>query len=122
MKFVYWAFAAVMIVAAVLLALSNQEPIEIGIWPLPYLSIPAYVVLLGAFGIGFLCGGFMFWLRALIAKAREKSTGRRADRLQRELDTLQARDTGTQENIPKGTSIVPAAAAAEPSAKPSGTG
>lgn len=122
MKFVYWAFAAVMIVAAVLLALSNQEPIEIGIWPLPYLSIPAFVVLLGAFGIGFLSGGFMFWLRALIAKAREKSTGRRADRLQRELDTLQARDSGTQQNEPKGTSVIPAASSAVPVAKQSETG
>ena len=109
MKFVYWAFVVLMIFAAVLLALSNQNPIEVGIWPLPYLSIPAYVVVLGAFAVGFLSGGFLFWLRAISAKARENWVGRRADRLQRELDDLQGRDKARNAKQATGTSVIPGA-------------
>jgi len=122
MKFVYWAFVAIMIVVAVLLALSNQNPIEVGIWPLPYLSMPAYVVVLGAFAIGFLSGGFLFWLRAIVSKARELRTGRRADRLQRELDDLQGRDkTRNPKEVTK-TSVIPAAASSASLQNQSGAG
>lgn len=110
MKFVYWAFVAIMIVVAVLLALSNRSPIEVGIWPLPYLSMPAYVVMLGAFAIGFLSGGLLFWLREIVAKAREMRIGRRADRLQRELDDLQGRDKTRNPKEVTNTAVSPAAA------------
>ena len=122
MKFVYWAFAAIMIAAAVLFALSNKSPIEVGIWPLPYLSIPTYVVVLGAFAIGFLSGGFMFWLRAIGAKAREKRTGRRAERLQRELDGLQTRGSAQDAKEGTGTSVIPATAHSNPLQNQSGAG
>lgn len=110
MKYLYWAFAAVLVIAAVLFALSNRVPIDIGIWPLPFLSVPTYGVVLGAFALGFLSGAFMFWLRAFAAKARAKSTGRRADRLQRELDTLQTREEAAGATAAPGSSVIPAAA------------
>ena len=81
MKFAYWTFAGILIVTAVLFALSNRESIDVRFWPLLDFVMPTYVVALGAFAIGFLSGGILFWLRALAAKAKEKSTGRRADRL-----------------------------------------
>ena len=78
MKFAYWTFAGILIVTAVLFALSNREAIDVRFWPLLDFAMPTYVVVLGAFAIGFLSGGILFWLRALAAKAKEKSTGRRA--------------------------------------------
>ena len=113
MKFAYWTFAGILIVTAVLFALSNRESIDVRFWPLLDFAMPTYVVALGAFAIGFLSGGFLFWLRALAAKANEKSTGRRADRLRRELDALQTKVDAPKAFGTAGTSVIPVAIPAE---------
>ncbi len=85
MKLIYWAFAAALVVVAVLFALSNRQIVEFGFWPLPYIAeVPAYGFGLGAFGCGFLCGGFLVWLRGIGARGRARADARRVDRLQRE--------------------------------------
>ena len=122
MKFAYWTFAGILIVTAVLFALSNRESIDVRFWPLLDFAMPTYVVVLGAFAIGFLSGGFLFWLRALAAKAKEKSTGRRADRLQRELDALQTKDDSLKASGTAGTSVIPVATPAEPLQRQQGAG
>ena len=107
MKFVYWVFAAIMIVAAVLFALSNRQLVEFGIWPLPFVvEIPAYGFGLGAFAVGFFCGGFVIWLRAIGARTRAGMNARSAERLQRELDALQARDASYKKEDAPSTSVV----------------
>ena len=122
MKFAYWTFAGILIVTAVLFALGNRESIAVRFWPLLDFAMPTYVVVLGPFAIGFLSGGFLFWLRALAAKAKEKSTGRRADRLQRELDALQTKDDSPKASGTAGTSVIPVATPAESLQRQQGAG
>tara|TARA_Y100001934_G_scaffold233963_1_gene283746 strand:- start:54 stop:422 length:369 start_codon:yes stop_codon:yes gene_type:complete len=122
MKFAYWTFAGFLIFAAVLFAVSNREVIDVRLWPVLDLAMPTYLVVLGAFAIGFLSGGFLFWLRALAAKHKQRSTGRRADRLQRELDALQSQDDTRHASGAAGKSVIPVATPAEPLPKQSGAG
>ena len=122
MKFAYRTFAGTLIIASVFFALSNRELIDIRLWPLFDFSVPTYLVVLGPFAVGFLSGGFWFWLRALAAKARETASGRRMDRLQRELDALHTGLDSSKASVMTGKPFVPVAASVEPLQKQSGAG
>ena len=122
MKCAYWTFAGTLIIASVFFALSNRESIDIRLWPLFDFSVPTYVAVLGPLGVGFLSGGFWFWLRALAAKARETASGRRVDRLQRELDALNTGLYSSKVAVTTGKPCIPVATSVEPSQKQSGTG
>jgi len=122
MKVAYWTFAGTLIFASVFFALSNRESIDIRLWPLFDFLVPTYVVVLGPFAVGFLSGGFWFWLRALAAKARETASGRRVDRLQRELDALHTGLDSTRAAVTTGKPFIPVATSVEPLQKQSGAG
>lgn len=117
MKFVYWGGAGVLCVFAVLFALSNRQTIAFEVFPLPFVvEVPAYIFGLGAFAIGVLCGGFVISLRLMAVRARARRSVRRAESLQRELDSLRGRepDEGVQAapasaivTVPDGTSPPP---------------
>ncbi|NKB55774.1 MAG: DUF1049 domain-containing protein [Alphaproteobacteria bacterium] len=107
MKLLYWVFAAALIVVAVLFALSNRQTVEFGFWPLPYVAeVSVYAFGLGAFAIGFLCGGFFVWLRAITVRGRAKLALRRADRLQQEVNTLRERLDEAEKEAAQSTSVV----------------
>ena len=122
MKFAYRTFAGTLIIASVFFALSNRESIDIRLWPLFDFSVPTYLVVLGPFAVGFLSGGFWFWLRALAAKARETASGRRMDRLQRELDALHTGLGSSKAAVTTRKPFIPVATSVEPSQKQSGAG
>ena len=73
MKALNWIIALPVAVVAISFAISNREDLSLGLFPLPgEYPLPAYVAVLGAFVIGFLCGGAVSWY-----------TGRRWRRLAR---------------------------------------
>lgn len=104
MKLFFWVFAAILIAVAVLFALSNRQAVELGLWPVPFvLDVPAYGLGLVAFAAGFLCGGFVVWLRAVASRMRAREAARRADRLQNEVDALRAQiEEGEKKAAPDG--------------------
>lgn len=107
MKILYGAFAAVLVVVAVVFALSNRQTVDFGFWPLPYVvAIPAYGFGLGVFAVGFLCGGFFVWLRAVGARGRALMATRRADRLQQEVNALKERLDATLKDAEQKASVV----------------
>lgn len=114
MKFVYRTFAVTLIIIAVFFALSNRESIDIRFWPLFELAVPTYVVVLGVFAGGFLSGGFWFWLRVLTVKAKETATGRRADRLKGQLESLNAEGDVSNAAAIADKYVVPAATSVKP--------
>lgn len=107
MKFVYWTIAAIVILVAVVFALSNRHMVEIGFWPLPYLLVPGYVVGLGAFGAGFLCGAVLFWLRALGSRVRANMSERKADRLQHDVDDLREHGAAAEKEAADNPALAP---------------
>ncbi len=121
MKLLYWVFAATLVVAAVLFAVSNRQLVEFGYWPLPYtVEVPAFGFGLGAFGIGFLSGGFLVWLRGIGTRARARANARRADRLQRQVDTLQEQRRDADARTEKGGAVIAISDAAQPLKKSAG--
>lgn len=102
MKQLYGAFAVTLVVVAVIFALSNRQVVELEFWPLPFaVATPVYAFALGAFAVGFLCGGLTVWLRALGGRLRARSVARRADRLEKEAAALRARlDASAQDTRP----------------------
>ena len=107
MKILYGAFAAVLVVVAVVFALSNRQAVDFGFWPLPYVAaIPVYAFGLGVFAAGFLCGGFFVWLRAVGARGRARIATRRADRLQQEVTSLQQRLDATEKDAEQKAAVV----------------
>jgi uncharacterized integral membrane protein len=90
-------------VLLVALAVVNRKPATLGLNPFDASSglsveAPLFLFLLGAFALGLLIGGLATWLgqgkwrKTARAEAREASTWRRqADRLEKELEGLDAR-------------------------------
>ena len=91
MKAVYWA--ATLIAAALLIpfALSNREPISLGLWPLPFfVDLPLYLLVLSLLLAGFVIGAAATWIGGR-RKRRELRRGRRrVEALERELTTARS--------------------------------
>jgi len=86
MKAVHWA--AILIATALLIpfALSNREPVSLGLWPLPFfIDLPLYLLVLLLLLAGFVIGAATTWIGGR-RKRRELRRGRRrVDALEREL-------------------------------------
>ena len=91
MKAVYWA--ATLIAAALLIpfALSNREPVSLGLWPLPFfVDLPLYLLVLLLLLAGFVIGASTTWIGGR-RKRRELRRGRRrVEALERELTTARS--------------------------------
>ena len=91
--------------AALLVALAvvNRKPVMLGLNPFDAnagfgIEAPLFLLMLGAFALGLVIGGFATWVgqgkwrKTARVEAREASTWRRqADRLEKELEGLDAR-------------------------------
>lgn len=80
----------------VLFALSNTDPVRLGLFPLGRLpfEIPVSIVILAALGLGFFMGGLRLWITAL----HHRRAARRAEDAMRLLEArhqeLKSRMTG----------------------------
>jgi uncharacterized integral membrane protein len=89
-------------VLLVALAVVNRKPVMLGLNPFDAnagfgIEAPLFLFLLGAFAVGLVVGGFATWLgqgkwrKTARVEAREASTCRQADRLEKELEGLDTR-------------------------------
>ncbi|MDA8049994.1 MAG: LapA family protein [Rhodospirillales bacterium] len=68
----------------VLFALSNTEPVALGLWPTDLgFRLPLSLAVLGAMAIAFLAGGLLVWSEAL----RQRRRAKRAEASARLLET-----------------------------------
>ncbi len=78
MKVLNWAFVLALTVIAVCFALSNDQVTELALWPFPYTKpVPVYAAVMGAFVVGFFCGGIVVWLGRITARRKERARARR---------------------------------------------
>jgi uncharacterized integral membrane protein len=71
-----------LLIVLIAFALSNQQPVQLGLWPTDIvLSVPLSVAILVAAAIFFVVGAFMTWAGAVASRGR----ARRAERSVREL-------------------------------------
>ena len=79
-----WLVGIPLLALMVVFALSNTEPMRLGLFPLGHLpfDVPASVAILGALAIGFFLGGLRLWFTAL----HHRRAARRAEQAVRLLE------------------------------------
>jgi hypothetical protein len=96
MKILRYAVLAVVLVAAVLVAFANRAPVTLALWPdwlgvvagvSPVLTLPLFVVIGTAVGLGLVLGLVWEWLR-------ERGYRKEAAALRREVERLRAQAPG----------------------------
>lgn len=91
MRYLSWILTIPVALLAVSFAVSNLEPVSLGLWPLPHRAeVPAYALVLASLMAGFLLGGAVAWWGGHAQRKAARLEKMRADRLEREL--LAARD------------------------------
>jgi uncharacterized integral membrane protein len=105
MTYLRYALLAIVLVLAVTVALANRAPVTLALWPDSVTSVlgfgyavtlPLFVVVVGALGLGLLLGLIWEWLR-------ERGIRAEAARTRRELEQLRARDGGAAAASPAPT-------------------
>ncbi len=99
MKFVTRILFAVFVLVGVLLAVSNRQPVQLGLWPLPPVVVtPLYLVIIAVLLVGILAGLGLGWWAGRHHRRRARDHGREAARLDRENTRL--RETIASHNPP----------------------
>jgi uncharacterized integral membrane protein len=81
--------AAPFLLLLVLFALSNQAPVQIGLWPTDFLlRVPLSVAVLVAMAVAFLLGGFFVWFSLIGQSLRARRAEKRAARLANDVERL----------------------------------
>jgi putative membrane protein len=76
----------------VLFALSNMEPVRLGLWPMDYgVDLPVSLAILIAMAIAFLLGALVVWMSALAQRRRAKRAERTVRLLEAQIEELRAR-------------------------------
>ena len=99
MRFLYWLVtgAAALVVAS--FVVSNREPVELGLWPLPdAYGIPLFAIVLVALGLGFLAGWSTSWVRHGKVRSDRRRHVRRVEALEAKLAQKQAASTRPSES------------------------
>lgn len=79
-----WIVGVPLLLLMVVFALSNRDPVRLGLFPLGQLpfEVPLSVAILAALGLGFFLGGLRLWITAL----RHRRAARRAEEAMRLLE------------------------------------
>jgi lipopolysaccharide assembly protein A len=76
----------------VLFALSNTEPVRLGLWPTDYaLQAPLSLAVLGGMAIAFLAGGAIVWISELGQRRRARQAEQAVRLLEAQVQELKAR-------------------------------
>ena len=87
--------AAPLLLLLVLFALSNSQPVRLGLWPTDLsLEPPLSIAVLVAMGAAFLLGALMLWVDALAARRRARRAEYAQRLLEAQVQELKARLTG----------------------------
>jgi uncharacterized integral membrane protein len=99
MKFLSRLFFVLFVLIGVLVAVSNREPVQLGLWPLPQVVVtPLYAVIVAVLLVGILAGLGLGWWAGRHHRRRARKHGKEAQRLDRENARL--RETIASHNPP----------------------
>ena len=89
MRFLARALLLLFVLVGALIAVSNSQPVELALWPLPQvLVLPLYFLIVGLLLAGVLAGLGMGWWAARHHRRRARERGSEAARLDREVTRL----------------------------------
>ena len=99
MKLLARALFLLFVLIGVLIAVSNSQPVQLALWPLPHLVVmPVYVLVIGLLLLGVLAGLGMGWWAGRHHRRRAREASGEAARLEREVRRL--REAGTPSGEP----------------------
>ncbi len=76
----------------VLFALSNQQPVRLGLWPSDYtVQLPLSLAILGGMALAFIAGGTIVWLSELGRRRRARRAEQTVRLLETQVQELKAR-------------------------------
>lgn len=79
LRFLSWLSGIPLAVATVLFAAANHEPVQVGLWPLPWvIELPLYLLALAPLATGLLIGLVLGWIAAAPARKAARVERRRA--------------------------------------------
>ncbi|HYZ23988.1 MAG TPA: LapA family protein [Rhodopila sp.] len=85
-------FTLIICIPLVLFALSNEETVRLGLWPMDYaLEAPLSVAILVAMAIAFVLGALVVWLSVLAQRNRARRAERTVRLLEAQVQELKAR-------------------------------
>ena len=91
MKILSRALFLLFILVGVLIAVSNSQPVQLTLWPLPQAVVmPVYLLVVALLLLGVLAGLCMGWWVGRHHRRRAREAGGEAARLERELARLRA--------------------------------
>jgi hypothetical protein len=89
MKILVRALFLLFVLIGVLIAVSNSQPVQLALWPLPHLVVmPVYVLVVGVLLLGVLAGLGMGWWAGRHHRRRAREASGEAARLEREVRRL----------------------------------
>ena len=81
-----WVLTVPLGLIAVSFAATNRQLVEVGLWPLPFQGgVPVYLLVLGAFVLGFVVGGSLIWLRVAPRLWKARKDARQVVKLEKTL-------------------------------------
>ena len=96
MKILSRALFLLFVLAGVLIAVSNTQPVQLALWPLPHIVVlPLYLLVVGLLLTGVLAGLGIGWWAARHHRRRVREASSQAARLEREVARL--RDVAGQQ-------------------------
>ena len=98
MKLLVRVLFILFILIGVLIAVSNRQPVQLALWPLPHLVVmPVYLLVIGMLLLGVLAGLGMGWWAGRHHRRRAREASGEAARLDREVQRLReaAQSTGS---------------------------
>lgn len=94
MRSLTWLLTLPLTLIVVSFAVSNLVGVEIGLWPLPWrLEVPAFLLVLGAFLFGFVCGGAVMWWSGRRQRRAVRQERTRADQAEKALQAAKGETT-----------------------------
>jgi uncharacterized integral membrane protein len=102
MKILSRALFFLFLLIGVLIAVSNTQPVQLALWPLPQLVVmPLYLLVVGLLLLGVLVGLALGWWGGRHYRRRAREANADAARLEREVQRLRA--TGSTSPSPAGS-------------------
>jgi uncharacterized integral membrane protein len=97
MKYLLRGLFLLFILVGALIAVSNNQVVELALWPMPQvLALPLYLLIVGLLLAGVLAGLGLGWWAARHHRRRARERGNEAARLDREVTRLRESLAGSQ--------------------------
>ena len=91
MKILVRSLFLLFVLIGVLIAVSNSQPVQLALWPLPHLIVmPVYLLVVAVLFLGVLAGLGLGWWAGRHHRRRARAASGEAARLEREVQRLRA--------------------------------